>query len=1223
MKTRKILLVSLMTLLCVSLAMFIVACSKTTGGSYQFEKYEYNNGTSENGNWTDLKYPDTDMNVDGSVTTDEYGESFLSFTDVNGVNMKVYAHMGEEGVFFGFVSDDRSVYYHEEAEVFNNTSVEIQVAPADTATLNSNVMQLRLGANGYAEQWIGFKAQDQKYDYTRKYIPSMGAVLINGELNTSTCKGYSMELYLPYTSLNLSEKPESIVCAPSFNTKRSYTSGPRATWTMMLGCNLSEPATWYVVNDTGMTTYTSGFIANEAEKEYSQIGTGNEFYFFDYQSYDSFNLETTLTVNEFLGTENFPKFGLVSKSEEGLIAYYIDAAQRTGTNFGKVEAIQSTNAGTTWGWENAASTSLPNHWASEYIGKYESIKMNLVYLDGNLYMLMDGKLVNSERGNSAMADGAIPGFMTFNTAADFAQTSLETDEEAIREDMANILPQEMDIDGDLSDWDALTTVTENALHDQDETFTRNEWTVRSFLGSDGLYIAYDVNHLVQPRQLKWDDGWFKNTNVELYVGGGAALNQFALTSFGSGGYMDAVMTTTEMEDVQGKYYHTIAEIFIPMYNLEAYTGEEEITSVEVGFAFKTDDNEKVDAENGETMNGDNWWYFEGVPTTYQYTVTADGIQANTEPPAGQTVLTLDGDLSDWTAKGYTATSVGMKGDTAADAYKSATFYSVYTTDGLYIAADVYHDVYTYGQKDWFNNSNVEFFLMNKNGTAQQMYVYASGEGSWGKSASWIQAAGSQTTSEEAGQANYHTVVEILLPAASIPEYVTDGVVRVGLAWKTNGDGCTGSGAGYSTPTESWWVPYGTYPNDPKYMTYVNADGIHTAVEYENPDATFGKDSVTAQTPAITLDGALSDWSGVKALSVVGSGEFAGKSATFYAVLTTQGLYLAADVYHATFKADGDAWHTSTNLEFFVGYRTGGTPRQMYVSAYGGSDYAFATKSHDFIQCDSATTQSGSLYHTIVEVLIPMQNLNDYDVTIMNGTIRVGMAWKTPGDQINNGADGNGTSEYWLVQGTHQNNDHMCYVDSTGIYRWMDYGKTVNANITLDGDLTDWTGVSSLSVVGSGEAEGKSATFYGVMTDAGLYLAVDAHYAIHLFGQAEWHQNTNFEFFMGMGGAQKQLYVYATGANAFAASETYMQISSKTTGTEGAYHTVIEVFIPTANLIGVQDNTVRVGVAWKTNGDNCNNGAANSGGMDSYWVPVGTWPSNDDKAVVTTTGIYTK
>ena len=111
----------------------------------------------------------------------------------------------------------------------------------------------------------------------------------------------------------------------------------------------------------------------------------------------------------------------------------------------------------------------------------------------------------------------------------------------------------------------------------------------------------------------------------------------------------------------------------------------------------------------------------------------------------------------------------------------------------------------------------------------------------------------------------------------------------------------------------------------------------------------------------------------------------------------------------------------------------------------------------------------------------------------------------------------------------------------------------------------------------------------------------------------------------MGGEQKQYYVYATGADEFTATPgaDFIQHKSVTTGSDGSYHTIIEVFIPAANLSGVQEGTVRVGVAWKTNNDSCNNGSANNGKADSYWVPKGLWPSNDNKAVVTTTGIYTK
>lgn len=142
---------------------------------------------------------------------------------------------------------------------------------------------------------------------------------------------------------------------------------------------------------------------------------------------------------------------------------------------------------------------------------------------------------------------------------------------------------------------------------------------------------------------------------------------------------------------------------------------------------------------------------------------------------------------------------------------------------------------------------------------------------------------------------------------------------------------------------------------------------------------------------------------------------------------------------------------------------------------------------------------------------------------------------------------------------------------------------------------------------------------------GLYVAVDVHYGLHKTGAANWFENTNFEFFIGMGGEQKQYYVYATGADEFAATPeaAFIQQESVTTGSDGSYHTIIEVFIPAANLSGVQEGTFRVGVAWKTNNDSCNNGSANAGKADSYWVPKGLWPSDDNKAVVTTTGIYTK
>ncbi|MDE7158782.1 MAG: hypothetical protein K2N74_04325 [Clostridiales bacterium] len=160
-----------------------------------------------------------------------------------------------------------------------------------------------------------------------------------------------------------------------------------------------------------------------------------------------------------------------------------------------------------------------------------------------------------------------------------------------------------------------------------------------------------------------------------------------------------------------------------------------------------------------------------------------------------------------------------------------------------------------------------------------------------------------------------------------------------------------------------------------------------------------------------------------------------------------------------------------------------------------------------------------------------------------------------------------------------------------------------------------------------------------MAQNGLYLAVDAYHGSYVMGQSDWWKNTNFELRIGeVLGTEgnmfaKQYYVFATGAagtNAFSASETYMQVKSKTESNisghgSATYHTVLEVFIPYENLVQydymVQGGMIHVGVAWKTEGDDINNGAIGNGGVDSWWQPRDTHIETNP-ACVGGDGIYT-
>ena len=189
-------------------------------------------------------------------------------------------------------------------------------------------------------------------------------------------------------------------------------------------------------------------------------------------------------------------------------------------------------------------------------------------------------------------------------------------------------------------------------------------------------------------------------------------------------------------------------------------------------------------------------------------------------------------------------------------------------------------------------------------------------------------------------------------------------------------------------------------------------------------------------------------------------------------------------------------------------------------------------------------------------------------------------------------------------------------------------------ITVDGDLSDWAGTHTLSVVGSGEWEGKKVTIYGVLAEEGLYLAADAYHTKYITDKGNWWENTNFEFFVGNGNLQG--WVSSKGMNDTNTTPSLSNVENgravienavmKTESAPAGYHTVVELFVKSENLPAgsVQDNgSIRVGVAWKTVGDINNNGEAAGGGNDEYWVPKLTWPNNNDKAHVTANGIFNR
>lgn len=190
------------------------------------------------------------------------------------------------------------------------------------------------------------------------------------------------------------------------------------------------------------------------------------------------------------------------------------------------------------------------------------------------------------------------------------------------------------------------------------------------------------------------------------------------------------------------------------------------------------------------------------------------------------------------------------------------------------------------------------------------------------------------------------------------------------------------------------------------------------------------------------------------------------------------------------------------------------------------------------------------------------------------------------------------------------------------------------NFKLDGDLSEYEGLAKLELIGQvakdpvacPNSENKKATWYGAMTDKGLFLAVDVYHDKYEGESVVWYQNCNFEFFVGPG-RENQYYAFARGIGQECSTsavelQAYMVTEKIDQGT--VYHTIVEVFLPMEeiNESNIYFNTVDVGVAWKTEGEDVVGGMGTvRDGADDWWVPYGSWPDDGRKAIVAPSGIF--
>ncbi len=167
--------------------------------------------------------------------------------------------------------------------------------------------------------------------------------------------------------------------------------------------------------------------------------------------------------------------------------------------------------------------------------------------------------------------------------------------------------------------------------------------------------------------------------------------------------------------------------------------------------------------------------------------------------------------------------------------KSVTFYGRMTKKGLYLAVEAYHGSFVYGQNNWWDNTNFELRIgevlgSDDNKRAKQFYVYATGTATFAVSETYMQLA---SKTEQLSSGKYHTVFEVFISAEDLVKndyMVQNGMIHVGIAWKTNGDNINNNEQLDGSDTAAWWRPKGTHINTKPAC--VTGDGIYTAQEYE-------------------------------------------------------------------------------------------------------------------------------------------------------------------------------------------------------------------------------------------------------------------------------------------------------------------------------------------------------------------------------------------------------
>ena len=214
------------------------------------------------------------MNIDGVLDEEEWTE-FISagkgktFThNSTGISLTINTLMTDKGLYIGLDSSDNDVYYSEDRAVKFNTGVELFVAGNGTTTLNEeNVIQIRYNVGGPGDRYqVNLNSE---YPYKSNYFPARIAGSVkNGVMNSSETDGWQGEIFLPWSSIGVTEdnmKNQAAVLACIYHCESATaTSSPEWQYISVTGGDVYGNNSHNVNPQQSFFLFTkdSGFIPN-------------------------------------------------------------------------------------------------------------------------------------------------------------------------------------------------------------------------------------------------------------------------------------------------------------------------------------------------------------------------------------------------------------------------------------------------------------------------------------------------------------------------------------------------------------------------------------------------------------------------------------------------------------------------------------------------------------------------------------------------------------------------------------------------------------------------------------------------------------------------------------------------------------------------------------------------------------------------------------------------